>query len=173
MKRAFILFLFLLLTACSQTDKNHENPTGGEPIQKTKQDFGKPVLHIGVDAGVTMAIIDKYCWEVEGKTCSIVPDKPHDLLLGKFSLTVPKGQEISFRIGARSFEELVLNDMESVTMTQFFKSEESEVEVPEDEDGSRSFIAPNEPGRYFYSGLIRWDSEVKGEASFAFSIVVK
>ncbi|WP_339252333.1 hypothetical protein NSQ43_01135 [Sporosarcina sp. FSL W8-0480] len=173
MKKSVLFFILFLLTACSQTDKSFENQPGGAPIQTTKQNFGKPDLQVGIDSGVTMAIIDKYCWEDENKTCNIEPDKPHDLLLGAFSLTVPAGEEIRFRINAKSFEELVLKDMDSVTMTQFFKSEESQIEVPVGEDGNRSFIAPNEKGRYFYSGLIRWDSEVKGEASFAFSIIVK
>ncbi|SHF71206.1 hypothetical protein [Ornithinibacillus halophilus] len=64
--------------------------------------------------------------------------------------------------------DLVTNP-DKVKVVQFKGDEEKEIEVID----KRSMIAPMEEGKYFYSLKLEWDSELVGQAYFAFSILVR
>ena len=55
-----------------------------------------------------------------------------------------------------------------IELIQVYKGENSQVE-----HNGKSFNAPEEPGRYYYSAIVKYTGDIKGEASFAFALIVK
>lgn len=167
----FLGLLIILLTACSPNDKAEIKPPA-EPSGTLSQELGKPQdLWVGVskDDNITSVALGKYCWEEKEKTCNLEPGKPDELLRGHFSTTVKQGEKIDLRLTiSDSTIPDELRTIDKIELIQFYKDEETPVEIV-----NNHFIAPEEPGRYYYSATLRWEGEIKGEANYAFSFSVQ
>ena len=114
--------------------------------------------------------MDKYCWEVEGKTCALEATPPEELLQGMTPISVDQGEKISFslphHIRLNSVTELL--QPHKIELIQTKKDETSTFEVT-----NKEFTAPNEKGVYYYSAILTFDGDIKGEAIYAFSLSVR
>lgn len=174
LKRASTLFLgllIILLTACSPNDTSEINTPIESPLTLS-QELGKPQdLWVGVsrDDNITSVALGKYCWEEEGKSCNIEPGKPDEILRGHFSMTVRQGDKIDLNLTvSNSTIPDELRSIDKIELIQFYKDQETPVQVVDNH-----FIAPEEPGRYYYSATLKWEGEIKGEANYAFSFSVQ
>ena len=129
-------------------------------------------MSICISGDQTVAgIEDKYCWEVEGKTCELeaTPPKERLQLQGEQPMRLDQGEKITFSLSAsnpNSLTELLQPD--KIELIQTKKDEISTFEVT-----NREFTAPNEKGIYYYSAIFTFDGDIKGEAIYAFSLSVR
>lgn len=173
MRKTKIILLILIgifLVGCS---KNVEEDLPKEPIEETSIEIGNPPnVYIVFDDHGTPVTLDKYCWDEEenDKTCSIEPTPPEELLRGQTHLSVAQGAELSFSLPApypsSSATELLQPD--KIELIQTKKDEKSTIEVT-----NKEFTAPNEKGVYYYSAILTFDGDIKGEAIYAFSLSVR
>lgn len=168
---SFLAMLLLLMSACSDKKTEEVSPQG--VVLQGETDYPKKIPHFGVTTSSKAAnvILDRLCWEKPNKKCDIEHVKDFDgLFLGKTTMSVTPREEIFFSHSSPSDvpKELWGLDNIQIDLVQNFKGEKSQVE----HDG-KSFNAPEEPGRYYYSAKITWINDIKGEASYAFAVIVK
>ena len=165
----FIVIFGLLLYGCSDDKPVVEEPHSPQELNLTT--LKPPMLHVSASAGKKSTFVElgKYCWEEGDKICAIERNDPQELLLGLSAMSIEQGQKISFGFSTSSAtypDQLI--EIDKIELVQFYKSEESDVEVI-----GRDFNAPEEKGRYYYLAKLRWDGEITGEANFAFSLSVQ
>lgn len=165
-KILFIILIGIFLVGCSKNDVIEE-----EPLVDSSQEIGQP-FDISVHDGdqTNNLKLDSFCWaeEEEDKTCSIEPRPPHELLQGATHLSVEKGANISLSLRTSDPSWLYLLSPEKIDLVQIHKGEKSTFEVT-----SKQFFAPKEKGVYYYSAILTWDGDQKGEAIYAFSLSVR
>lgn len=172
--KGFLLlaFISLLLVACSPNDKG-EAKLPGDTEQTPSSDLGRPPdIRVGSKTDVTATVRDKYCWENTEKDCSLQPHNPEELVSGNSAMVVHPGDEISIgMVVSDSTTPRELWSIDELEIIQHFKGEESKVDAINTND--HSFQAPQEAGRYYFSAILRWNGDIKGEAIYAFSFFVK
>lgn len=172
MKRwGIILSVLLGLTMAGCSDDKPVEEESHLPLESNLTMLKPPLLSVDAGGAGTHVELGKYCWEEEDKTCNIEPNNPQELLIGLTSMTVEPGQQISFGFGFIETDPPYprqLLEIDKIKLVQFYKSEESEVEVI-----GRNFTAPQEKGRYYYLAKLRWDGEISGEANYAFTYSVQ
>ncbi|MDW0115304.1 hypothetical protein QT711_19320 [Sporosarcina saromensis] len=168
---SFLVMFLLLMSACS-TEKTKEVPS---PSEESLEESGytgmPPTPGVTVNNDVASIRRDRSCWEKPDKKCNIVHVEDFSSLLsGTRTMRVTPGEEILFSLPTNPGVPNELRGLDNIEidLIQFFKGEESYVE----HDG-KSFNAPQEPGKYYYSAVVKWIGDIKGEASYAFSILVK
>lgn len=166
----FLISLFTMLAACSDDSREEAEQPGGfdETAGHTEE---LPIFYIvnSKEEGYNPYLITN-CWDADEKECQLTPQKPHDYLLGTPTMSVKSKESVIFTLAANSTsfpEELRSIDKVDIELIQYFKGEETNVEVERN-----SFTPPDVPGRYFYSIVLKWTGEIKGEANYAFAIVV-
>lgn len=170
-----VIFMSLLLVACSPNDKGEAKPPSN-PGQTLSEELGRPEIRVGIEGKeeVTRAVRDKSCWEEEGKECNLQPHDPEELVKGNPTIIVHQEDKISInKINSDINTPDAIWNIDELEIIQHFKGEETKVETIDTENGYHTFKAPQEPGRYYFSAILRWNGEIKGEAIFAFSFVVK
>ncbi|MDW0114943.1 hypothetical protein QT711_17320 [Sporosarcina saromensis] len=179
--KVFLLMvsLFLLLFGCSPNDEG-EAKLPGDTEQTLSETLERPEIFVGIkdpeeEGGVTYAIRDKSCWEEEGMECNnLQPHDPEELVKGYPTMIVHQEDEISIsKLNSDFNTPDAIWDIDELEIIQHFKGEETTVETVDENNGRHTFKAPQEPGRYFFSAILRWNGEIKGEAIFAFSFFVK
>lgn len=103
-------------------------------------------------------ILDAFCWE---ETCTFEPEPPDKLLQGVPPLVVSPGEKVVILVSSdpSSPEEVANPDSIIISQSNINSEETTEVLVEND-----SFIAPNDPGRYYYTSSAEWVEELKGTA---------
>ena len=76
--------------------------------------------------------------------------------------------KVSFSFTVSGADRLYLTNPEKIELIQIGKDEESTFEVT-----NKQFTAPKEKGVYYYSAILTWDGDLKGEAIYAFSLSVR
>lgn len=175
----FLASLSLLLFGCSPNDIG-EAKLPGDTEQTLSETLERPEIFVGIngakeEGGVTYAIRDKSCWEEEGKECNnLQPHDPEELVKGYPTMIVQQEDELVITKLNSSFNTPdAIWDIDELEIIQHFKGEETTVQTVDENNGSHTFKAPQEPGRYYFSAILRWNGEIKGEAIFAFSFLVK
>ncbi|RKP54967.1 DUF3221 domain-containing protein [Cohnella endophytica] len=128
-----------------------------------------PVVYAGEQAITVYQ--SSYCWtakKTEQSTQSVCADyaSPFGMLKDVSLDQVAAGQEIVFRFDSKQPTETSVSRFEESSVTQ--------VEL----DGKKGFLAPSEPGKYYYGIDAKWlrdtDRSVsEGSSSYAFAIEVK
>lgn len=172
MTRIALTVLFTtFLVACSPNDTIKEKPPS-DPLPADSEDIGRPPdlgVYPVIEDKVTSVVLGKYCWEKEDKACNIVPDEPEDLVEGHSSMFVKAEDKIRLVLStSNSSLPIHLLDIDIVDLVQFYKGEETIVEVI-----NKQFSAPQEPGKYYYSATLTWEGDIKGVANYAFAFTVK
>lgn len=143
--------------------------------QESNEVIGNPpALSVIAQNVSTFALLDTFCWNNEESTCVAEPDQPQKVVEksgqaggGVQSPVISKqGGNITF--ASSSTLEGDFTSPDNFDVLQVYKGEESVVEVT-----GNIMMAPTEKGRYFYSVTARWDGDVKGEAIYVFSLLVK
>ncbi|MBD7985394.1 hypothetical protein H9649_12410 [Sporosarcina sp. Sa2YVA2] len=163
--------LLLTLTACSD-----EKPTKVQLPVEESQDEGTytgnlPTLGIHNKNGAASVRRDRSCREKQNEECNITHvEDVSNLLSGTRTMQVTPGEEISFSMPTNPGVPMELNGLKNIEidLVQIHKGEQLVVE-----HNGESFNAPQEPGRYNYSAVVKWIGDIKGEASYAFAIIVK
>ena len=165
-----LILISIFLVGCT---KNVEEDLPKEPPMKISNEIGNPPnIFIVFDDHGTPVTLDKYCWNEEenDKTCSIEPTPPEELLRGETHLSVAQGAELSFSFPAPYPSSSATEPLQpdKIELIQTKKDETSTFEVKNDE-----FKAPNEKGVYYYSTILTFYEDIKGEAIYAFSLSVR
>lgn len=162
------ILIGLLLGGCSE-----EKPVVEEPqlSEENRQALGKPPeFSVSISGNEFPAVWDKYCWEDDEKTCSLQPHPPEEVIKVYNSTSNPKaklGEEISFHLNTPP-ESPLFKQPYSIEIIQFYENEEINVEIID-----KKMLAPIEKGKSYYSAILRWDGDLKGEAIYAFSLMVR
>jgi hypothetical protein len=130
--------------------------------KKSPADFDVSTPEVGISA-----VLDKYCWESEEKTCSIEPSDVQKLVEGYVPLDAEKGQLITYR-QAIDIERPDFPKFDELRIIQYRMQGEKEVKLVEN-----GFLAPEEEGKYYYLVHLKWNGDLVGEAYYAFSLYVK
>lgn len=162
--------LFMILTACSK-EKEEPKPPDKE-IEEVGGHTGElPDFRVFTTNESAMVVLVNNCWEKVEETCHLEHQPPQEHLRGIKKLFVEPGQKVNLTLSTSNPslpKELWSMDFVETDLVQFYEDEESNVETD-----IRSFLAPQEPGKYYYSIILKWTGDIKGEANYAFSLVVK
>lgn len=162
-----MILIGIFLVGCA---KNVEEDLPKEPLEETSKEIGNPP-NVNLYSGdqTVAGTEDIYCWEAEGKTCTLEATPPEERLQGIHPMRVDQGEKITFSLSAsnlNSLTEILLPN--KIELIQTKKDETSTFEVT-----NREFTAPNEKGIYYYSAIFTFDGDIKGEAIYAFSLSVR
>ncbi|MFD2043267.1 hypothetical protein ACFSTA_02590 [Ornithinibacillus salinisoli] len=163
-----VLLAFILVGCFSEDTTKEESPS--EPPKNSNDNLKPPDFQAHTEGGAS-GILDKYCWEDDEKTCSLEPNPPDEVLLDHqlSPMKVQPGEEISFSISATKLPQ---NDdilkPTQIELIQQKSQEQTEVNV-----NDLKMTAPFEKGRYYYTAFVRWDNSLRGEATYAFEILVQ
>ena len=174
----YVLLIGALLVGCVDDEKDEEEVVqlpreSTEPIAASKGITIRPEISIVINENETSlpatvrSIRDKFCWESEEKQCSLEPTPSRELLEHEQSTRVRPEEDLTFRF-SRPKEDF-----------DFPKPDSFKIYVDEDEEMKEAEVvdnqikAPLNEGRYYMSVKAIWSSEVKGEAIYAFSLLVK
>lgn len=144
-----------------------------EPIEASKGITIRPEISIVINENETnlpatvRSIRDKFCWESEEKQCSLEPTPSKALLEHEQSTRVRPEEDLTFRF-SRPMEDF---DFPKPDSFKVYVDEDGEMKEAEVVDNQ--IKAPLNEGRYYMSVKAIWSSEVKGEAIYAFSLLVK
>ena len=170
MRKSKILISILIgifLVGCTENEVVKE-----EPVVDPPQEIGKPFDFYVLDENSTGydAILDTFCWEEEevDKTCSLEPTPPNELLKRETHISLTRESKVSFSFPASDSDRIYLTNPEKIELIQIGKDGESTFEVID-----KQFTAPKEKGVYYYSAILTWDGDLKGEAIYAFSLSVR
>lgn len=189
------LLIGILLIGCSKNDTIEDKllidlPEKTDDIENTPSDTNNELpsdsskevdierarpLELMVTSGdnTTGVRLDKYCWEKGEKKCNIEPDHPKELLEGLPPLKVKPGGIIDFDMNTMHpsipFDARGLDNIEII---QYRKNEKSAYEVT-GKNKTAYMTAPMEEGLYYYSVIVRWDGDTKGEAVYGFFASVR
>ena len=161
------MILGIFLIGCS---KNVEEDLPKKPIEETSIEVGNPpeVIIGSVELG-TQATLDKYCWEEKRKTCALEATPSKEILQGRRRIRLNQGEKVIFSLAASKPPSLTeLLQPNKIELIQTKNDEEYTFEVK-----NKEFTAPNEKGIYYYSAILTFDGDIKGEAIYAFSLSVR
>ena len=148
------ILICIFLVVCSEKEEVKE-----EPFVEPTQEIGKPFDFYVLDENSSghNAILDMFCWEEEedGKTCSLEPTPPNELLKTETHFSLAKESKVTFSFAASDADSLYLTNPEKIELIQIGKDGESTFEVID-----KQFTAPKEKGVYYYSAILTWDGDV-------------
>ena len=96
LKIILAIILGIFLVGCS---KSVEEDLPKEPIEETSIEFGNPPEFAIVSGNHgTSGTLDKYCWEVNGKTCALEATPPNERLQGIHPIRLNQEEKVNFFI---------------------------------------------------------------------------
>jgi hypothetical protein len=168
MKIILLILTGIILIGCSKTVE--ENLPKEPPKVISNGIENPPIFRIVSGDHGTPGTLDKYCWEEEEKTCALEATPPKERLKGIHPIRLDQEEKITFSLSTSELnsatEQLIQPD--KIELIQTKNDEESTFEVK-----NKEFTAPNEKGIYYYSAILTFDGDIKGEAIYAFSLSVR
>lgn len=163
----YVLLIALLLVGCA----NDEKDTLPEEAELDKTITLRPEIDILIDnQGVwegAWAYRDKHCWEESDKECSLEPTLPSEFLEREGVNRIKPGGDVLFQFAIPG------NDFDFPEPDSFIAYVQEDDEMKPIEVNNNTIQAPLTPGKYYMSVKAIWDSELKGETIYAFSLMVK
>lgn len=116
--------------------------------------------------GILTVLVD-YCWNEDVSICEIKIENPAKNLEGNKTHLMEKGELVSFHFDANPVLKAPLP-----TNTKLYQFKDDQVtEIPV--NSANKFNLPTESGRYNYGYFATFEGDIKGEAYYGFSVVVK
>lgn len=161
----YVLLIALLLVGCANDEK--DTLPEEEELDKTITLRPEIDIMIGFDKGGARASRDKHCWEEKDKECSLEPTLPSEFLDSYIVNPIKPGDDILFQFAVPG------NDFDFPEPDSFIAYVQEDDEMKPIEVNNNTIQAPLTPGKYYMSVKAIWDSELKGETIYAFSLMVK
>lgn len=168
----YVLLIGLLLVGCVDDEKEEEEIIALPPEETEMKTITlRPEIDVLIDnkgewVGAR-ASRDKHCWEEKDKECSLEPTLPSEFLKQEEVNRIKPGDDILFQFAVPG------NDFDFPEPDSFIAYMQEGEEMKPIEVNNNKIQAPLAPGKYYMSVKAIWDSELKGETIYAFSLMVK